>query len=84
MPAGNGQMLVSALRNSVDLKQNSEEAQQHSVDFDSWDVTQNSVDIKENSAMVDSTSSGNWPLVKSGVFVDWTNNIQLNAKVKHN
>ena len=85
-PADNGQMLVKSVQNSVDLNQNSAEVQQNSVAIDSLNETQNSVTVQQNSVIVDKNSenSGNWPLVKSGVFVDWTNNIQLNAKVKHN
>ena len=45
----------------------------------SVDLNQNSEEVEQNSVIFD-----NWPLVKSGVFVDWANNIQLNAKVKHN
>ena len=67
----------------MDLNQNSEESQQNTVDFDSSDIQQNSESDRQKSVTVDQ-SSDNWPLVKSGVFVDWTNNIQLNAKVKHN
>ena len=35
---------------------------------------QNSVKIHQN--------SGNWPLVNSGVFVNWADNTKLNSKVK--
>ena len=86
---GNGANLMSTkhLVNQNSLQIPMVRSQQHQGESNPPKINSvdtDSLDIQQNSVIVDNENSGNWPLVKSGVFVDWTNNIQLNAKVKHN